>query len=115
MLERTRSTSISLSYLSPGSERHETQLEHIRYFRQHPHLPLTEHQGAVNTKSRRLFPGSALQPSRMNVEPSKDRSTKEWRGLGEDRVGFVRDKSALDRKRDFWVVWGDQAVAADVD
>ena len=44
------------------------------------------HQGAVNGKSRRLFPGSAQQPSQKNVESSKD---QRLRG-GEDRVGFVR-------------------------
>ena len=60
-------------------------------------LSLNMHQGAVNAKSRSLFPGSAQQPSQKNVESSKDQSL---RG-GEDRVGFVRNESAPDRKRDF--------------
>ncbi|KIJ98054.1 hypothetical protein K443DRAFT_221344 [Laccaria amethystina LaAM-08-1] len=94
----TRSTSISPSYLSPGTERHETQLEHIQHHRQYLLLPLTEHQGAVNAKRRRLFPCSVQQPSGENVEPSKDRKTKEgWK----ERCWKVRDESALDRKRDF--------------
>ena len=77
---RTRSTSVSPSYLSPGSERHETQLELSQPRRQSLLFPLTKHQRAMNAKSRRLFPGSAQQPSRMNVEPSKARKTKGWRG-----------------------------------
>ena len=51
----------------------------------------------MNAKSPRLFPGSAQQFSQKNVEPSKDQKLKG----GEDRVGFARDESALDRKRDF--------------
>ena len=93
----TRSMSISPSYLSPGSERHETQLQHIRHFRQYLLLPLNQHQGAMNAKSRHLFPGSAQRPCRMNVEPSKGRGTKG----GEDHVGFVRDELVLGCKRDF--------------
>ena len=66
---RTRSVLISPSYLSPGSEHYEMRLEHTQKFGQYL-LLFTEHQAAVNAKSRRLFPGSAQQPSRKNTELS---------------------------------------------
>ena len=56
--------SISPLYLSPGQE---TQLELIGHYHRYLLLPLTEHQGAVNAKSRLLFPGSAQQPSQKDV------------------------------------------------
>ena len=69
----------------------------FQHRRQYPLLPLIEHQGGMNARSRRLFPGSAQQSSWKNVELSKDRKTKGR----EDHLGFGGDESALDRKRDF--------------
>ena len=97
MLERTHQIHVDIAIVSPGSERHKTQLELIQPHHEFLLLRLIKHQEAVNAKSRRLFPGSAQQPSRMNVEPSKGRKTN----CEEDHVGFSRDESALDRKRDF--------------
>ena len=51
----------------------------------------------MNAKSRRLFPSSAQQPPRKDIEPSKARKSKG----GKDHVGLVRNELALDRKREF--------------
>ena len=71
---RTKSTSLPPSYLSPGYERHETRLEHIQRRRQYPLLTLNEREEST------LFPSSAQQPSREDVEHLKDRKIKGWRG-----------------------------------
>ena len=71
--------------LSRGSERHETPLELIQPC-QFLLLPLTKHQGAMNAKSRCLFPGSALRPSWKGAQHF-------WRGKSvEERGSVARQK-----------------------
>jgi len=90
--------SISPLYLSPGCERHETQLElHWALSSISSPPPHRAPRGREREESTFVsrFGSTALSEGCLNP-----RKTERLRD-GEDHVGFVRDESALDRKRDF--------------